>query len=167
MPCSTWTVGEMEKSSTWRELAAVARVLESITVKLENHRVRWSTDNQNVARIISVGSRVPELQILATNIFHMALRYQISIEPEWIPRDLNGLADYISKIVDYDDWMLNPEVVSTLDDLRPAYTAEVSGTCFWNSNTKQLGDLFQKQKIKGSLWNLCAVYAGLYGVHIQ
>ena len=32
---------------------------------------------------------------------------------------------------------------------------------FWNSNTKQLGDLFQKQKIKGSLWNLCAVYAGL------
>ena len=46
--------------------------------------------------------------------------------------------------------------------LRPAYTAKVSGTCFWNSNTKQLGDLFQKQKIKGSLWNLCAVYAGLY-----
>ena len=28
-------------------------------------------------------------------------------------------------------------------------------------NTKQLGDLFQKQKIKRSLWNLCAVYAGL------
>ena len=25
----------------------------------------------------------------------------------------------------------------------------------------QLGHLFQKQKIKGSLWNLCAVYAGL------
>ena len=46
--------------------------------------------------------------------------------------------------------------------LRPPYTAKVSGTCFWNSNTKQLGDLFQKQKIKGSLWNLCAVYAGLY-----
>ena len=28
-------------------------------------------------------------------------------------------------------------------------------------NTKQLGDLFQKQKIKRSLWNLCAVYPGL------
>ena len=79
--------------------------------------MRWFTDNQNVARIISVGSRVPELQILATNIFRMALRYQISIEPEWIPRDLNGLADYISKIVDYDDWMLNPEVVISLDNL--------------------------------------------------
>ena len=46
--------------------------------------------------------------------------------------------------------------------LRPAYNAKVSETCFWNSNTKQLGDLFQKQKIKGSLWNLCEVYAGLY-----
>ena len=31
---------------------------------------------------------------------------------------------------------------------------------FWNSNIKQLGDLFQKQKIKGSIWNLCTVYAG-------
>ena len=41
--------------------------------------------------------------------------------------------------------------------LRPAYTVKVCGTCFWNSNTKQLGDLFQKQKIKGSHWNLCAV----------
>ena len=29
---------------------------------------------------------------------------------------------------------------------------------FCNSNTKQLGDLFQKQKIKGSLWNLCAAF---------
>ena len=26
---------------------------------------------------------------------------------------------------------------------------------------KEIGWLFQKQKIKGSLWNLCAVYAGL------
>ena len=40
--------------------------------------------------------------------------------------------------------------------------AKVSGTCFWNSNTKQLGDLCQKQKIKESLWNLCAVYAALW-----
>ena len=38
-------------------------------------------------------------------------------------------------------------------------------SCFWNSHTKQLGDLFQKQKIKGSLWNLYAVYAGLKVSH--
>ena len=61
----------------------------------------------------------------------------------------------------YTNGLLNDQVL-LLCVLRPPYTAKVSGTCFWNSNTKQLGDLFQKQKIKGSLWNLCAVYAGLY-----
>ena len=42
--------------------------------------------------------------------------------------------------------------------LRPAYTTKVSGTCF---KYKAIFDLFLKQKIKGSLWNLCAVCAGL------
>ena len=48
-----------------------------------------------------------------------------------------------------------------VDIIKASIHYKSSGTCFWNSNTKQLGDLFQKQKIKGSLWNLCAVYAGL------
>lgn len=38
-----------------RELAAVARALEAVS------RVKWFTDNQNVVRIIKVGSRVDEL----------------------------------------------------------------------------------------------------------
>ena len=31
---------------------------------------------------------------------------------------------------------------------------------------KFVSDLLQKQKIKGSLWNLCAVYAGLAGSYM-
>ena len=30
----------------------------------------------------------------------------ISIEPEWVPREENQLAAYLSRIVDYDDWGL-------------------------------------------------------------
>ena len=29
-------------------------------------------------------------------------QYQICLEPEWIPRELNVKADYLSRIVDYD-----------------------------------------------------------------
>ena len=29
------------------------------------------------------------------------------LEPEWIPRDHNQIADYLSRIVDYDDWGLS------------------------------------------------------------
>ena len=60
-----WASHEMSQSSTWRELAMVARIFESVAHHLANHRVRWFTDNQNIVRIISVGSRVPALQAIA------------------------------------------------------------------------------------------------------
>ena len=44
-----WLPQEACQSSTWRELRAVRNVLESLASKLLNQRVRWFTDNQNVA----------------------------------------------------------------------------------------------------------------------
>ena len=32
-----------------------------------------------------------------------------------MPRELNEQADYLSRIVDYDDWFLNPTVIAELD----------------------------------------------------
>ena len=109
-----WSEDEMGKSSTWRELMAVARFLHSVAHKLRNHRV---TDNKNVVQIIMVGSRTPNLQSVAVDIFKLACLHAISLEPEWIPRDENDLADYVSRIVDYDDWMINSEVFHMLDTL--------------------------------------------------
>ena len=111
-----WTMGEAAKSSTWRELAAVFRVLSSVAAKLGNVHVRWFTDNQNVARILQVGSRTKELHAVALKIFSLAVQYGIKLEPEWIPRELNAKADQLSRIVlDLDDWFLNPVVFSQLD----------------------------------------------------
>ena len=45
----------------------------------------------------------------------MGLVHQIKLEPEWIPREENQLADYWSKVVDYDDWMVHPAVFAQLD----------------------------------------------------
>ena len=110
-----WTKEEREKSSTWRELAAVAKVLEAVSCMLRDNRVKWFTDNQNVVHIISVGSRVEELQALALRIFEVMFNFNICIEPEWVPRESNVVADALSRVIDYDDWSINPQVFYWLD----------------------------------------------------
>ena len=57
-----WSLEESKESSTWRELRAVALILESVACKLRYLRVRWISSNQNVVRIIQVGSRKEKLQ---------------------------------------------------------------------------------------------------------
>ena len=84
-----WTPQEAVRSSTWRELAAVWYVLVSVADSLANHRVRWFTDNQNVVRILQVGSKKPALHAVSRKIFILCIHNQIQLEPEWIPRELN------------------------------------------------------------------------------
>lgn len=45
-----------------REILAVRKVLQSFVPKFAGLCIKWNTDNQNVARIISVGSRKSGLQ---------------------------------------------------------------------------------------------------------
>ena len=59
-----WTEEESARSSTWSELAAVVRILKALSTKLTNSRVKWFTDNQNMVRIVQVGSRVKELELI-------------------------------------------------------------------------------------------------------
>ena len=118
-PCVTygqWEEHEACQSSTWRELAAVLRVLTAVADKLVNFRVRWFTDNQNVSRILQIGSKKPSLHSLALKVFSLVVQHQIRLEPEWIPRDLNERADYLSRIIDYDDWQINPLIFAELDN---------------------------------------------------
>ena len=96
------------KSSTWRELAAVARLLDSMQKFLSYNSVKWFTGSQSVASVVSKASMKPELQSLAMYIFNICVEKHISIEMEWIPRTLNEKADYLSRIVDYDDWGIHP-----------------------------------------------------------
>jgi len=110
-----WNPLEAQQSSTWRELRAVRLVLESLMSKLQNCRVRWFTDNQNVARILQVGSKTHVLQKEALLVFSLCVAHNVAIEPEWTPRSENQLADFISHIQDWDDWQLNPNVFNWLN----------------------------------------------------
>ena len=112
-----WSKNEVHQSSTWMKLRTVHLVLQNLgsNYKLKNHRIWWFTDNQNVARIVSIGSRKPILHEKAMAILFICLHQQIRLEPEWIPREENEFTDYLSRIGDVDDWMLNPEVLQKLN----------------------------------------------------
>ena len=68
-----WSLEESQKSSTWRELAAVERILRAFATNLTGGAVCWFTDNQAVSYIVEVGSRKEELQTLALAIFQTCL----------------------------------------------------------------------------------------------
>ena len=99
-----WSVTEVKHSSTWRELKAVYLVLQSFASRLAGHSVKWFTDNQGVVHIVSCGSKKPHLQDGAMAIFELCFQHSIKLEMDWIPRSLNTQADFLSRIVDYDDW---------------------------------------------------------------
>ena len=70
---------EAQQSSTWRELVAVHKVLEAIASRLRNCRVRWFTDNQNVARLLLVGSRKEHLQLEVLKVFSLCVSHMVFI----------------------------------------------------------------------------------------
>ena len=92
------------------EILAVRKVLQSFAPKLAGFYVKWHTDNQNVARIIDVDSRKSGLQSEAKRMFKICVQHGIFIEPEWVPRSRNEQADYLSRIVDFDDWSVSPHI---------------------------------------------------------
>ena len=101
----------------------------AVATKLTNSRFRWFTDNQNVARILLVGSKKPLLHALAVKVFSLSVQNHIRLEPEWTPRDLNERADALSRIVDYDDWMLNPVVFADVEKLWGPHSVDRFASC--------------------------------------
>ena len=58
----------------------------------------------HLAPVVQAGSMKEPLQSLAYSIFSICTKHSISIDIQWIPRKENTKADYISKMVDHEDW---------------------------------------------------------------
>ena len=129
-----WTEKEAQHSSTWRELKAVDRILQAFAVNLEGHTVKWYTDNQNVVGIIQHGSRKLYLQDGAMCIYERCTKHAIKLEMAWIPRGENEIADYLSRLVDYDDWQVDPTLFRWLDNMWGPFTVDN----FADNNNTQL-----------------------------
>ena len=105
-----WSVLESSRSSTFRELKAVALSLDAFIEELKFRTVSWFTDNQNVVSIVNKGSDVPDLNSIALEIFQKCMLNGITIDVNWIPRDFNSVAGEISKIIDYNDYTINDDI---------------------------------------------------------
>lgn len=119
-----WSPDEVERSSTWRELEAVLRMLYTYETCLEGQCVQWYTDNKNVVSIIKKGSMKPELQEKAVMIQSLCENNEISINPVWINRDNNRKADDLSRIYDSDDWQIDDCIFQYLQNIWGSFTVD-------------------------------------------
>jgi hypothetical protein len=60
------------------------------------------------------GSKAEHLHEICLSIFWFCRKHSIQLDPEWIPREQNQLADYLSKVEEMDDFGLQPAVFRTV-----------------------------------------------------
>ena len=132
----TWEESEVGKSSTWRELEAVRRVLLSNLVLLCNKHITIRTDNQNITRILLSGSNVAELHKLCLNVHSICNSHNITFATEWIPRGQNQLADHLSRCLDCDDWCISKSVFRKIDMLWGPHSVDRFSS-HYNNNCKR------------------------------
>ncbi|VDI14245.1 Hypothetical predicted protein [Mytilus galloprovincialis] len=77
-----------------------------------------------VVNPLTQGSRKGDLQLIAIKIANVCKLNNIVLLPQWVPRDENVKADQISKSVDCDDWGIDQEVYSVLDNLWGPHTVD-------------------------------------------
>jgi hypothetical protein len=118
-----WALDERHgvRSSTWRELEGLFRLFSSFVEHLRSFTMVARGDALNVFWLLyRGGSRAEHLQEVCLRIFWFCHENSIELQPEWIPRDQNQLANYLSKIREFDDFGLQPSVFqSILRDFAP------------------------------------------------
>ena len=135
-----WTDSESLQSSTWRELRAIEFSLRSFAPVLKGSHVKWFTDSQSAARIVEVGSMKLDLHKIARRIFDICVQSGIYLDIQWIPRTLNQQADYISRLIDVDDWQTTSDLFSSLNERWGPHSVD----CFANYYNHKLPRFFSR-----------------------
>ena len=136
-----WGEFEAAQSSTFRELKAIQFILQSFTKILAHYKVKWFSDSQNCCSIVNVGSPKPHLQSIAVKIFNLCMLHDIELEIGWLPRTDNEKVDYLSRIIDYDDWSLDHKLFKFLDNKWGPHTVD-RFACFYNAQLSRYNSRF-------------------------
>ncbi|CAC5421228.1 unnamed protein product [Mytilus coruscus] len=120
-----WDDFDKAQSSTFRELKAVELLLKTMGSKLEDKFVKLYSDNQNVIRIVQVGSMKSPLQCLAFYIFNTCLLFNIDLSVAWVRRLQNCTADFVSKFFDFDDWGIHQRIFRYFEKLWDPFTCDL------------------------------------------
>ena len=131
-----WNSVEKVQSSTWRKMKAIFELaLSSFKDQFHGKTIKWFTDNQNCVKIVKSGSMKLELQKLARrNIYSTCVTNSISIDIQWMPRSENEKADYISRLIDHQDWEVSRIFFDLMNGLWGPFTLDR----FANFNNKKL-----------------------------
>ena len=81
-----------------------------------------------------------DLHRLAIKIFQFCAEHSIRLEVQWIPRTENEKADYISRLIDFDDWKITHGLFLSLEELWGPHTVD----CFANYYTAKLPRFFSR-----------------------
>lgn len=65
-----------------------------------------------------------ELYMIVLRIFKICYEYSIYLDIEWVFRDCNIRVDFISKLVDFDDWQVIEDVFKDLDSFWGFYMVD-------------------------------------------
>jgi hypothetical protein len=104
-------------SSTWRELTGLLRLLRAFQPLLGDCSVIARGDALNVFSILSKGGSAKEhLQTICLELFAFCAELRIKLRPEWLPREENEHANYLSKIRDVDDFGLSLETFAFISE---------------------------------------------------
>jgi hypothetical protein len=141
-----WTQLETSTSSTYRELKTVELFLRIHSQKFAGLALKWYTDNQGVPFIIQKGSMKSDLNLVALEIFQLCLRNDIDISIDWVPRDLNQVADDLSKLEDWDDWSISDVIFNYISKAYGPFSVDI----FASNLTHKLDKFYSKHWCDGS-----------------
>jgi hypothetical protein len=102
--------------------------------------IKWFSDRQTACKIISVGSMRFDLHIIALKIFQICADNAIHLEIQWIPRTEIEKADFISRIIDIDDWQITRDCFEAIERLWGIHTVD----CFANYYNKKVSKYFSR-----------------------
>ena len=100
------------------------RVLLSLLDILQGQNVKWYSDNQNIVHILNKGSRKIDLQQISIKIANVCTLHNIVLLPQWVPREENVKADKISKRTNCDDWEIDEDVFTKLNNVWGPHTID-------------------------------------------
>ena len=102
-------LNEHEKltDSNERELIAAKDTIFGLYPRLKGSCVTIHLDNLNASNILRKGSSKLRLHKYALQVDDVCMRNGITIHSVHIPRDINKTADYLSKVVDFEDYSVN------------------------------------------------------------
>ncbi|GFO41465.1 reverse transcriptase/ribonuclease h/putative methyltransferase [Plakobranchus ocellatus] len=111
-----WDLDMMGKSSNHREIMAVYLSLISFLPNIKGKSVQVLTDNVSTAAYINFqGGQSLDLSEVATKMWSLALRHNITIKAKHLARHLNTVADGLSRIPGQYEWSMHPCLFQYLD----------------------------------------------------